>query len=115
MAKLPHSFTRTFRFRKGLFLCCGAACAGAGGGGDGDLGAGSCTLGSWPTSTSCPVVAPLQVTGHNIVQQRTFSGHYLSFCLILSTDTAPDIPSVVSPASILPFPLVTNFLRFNFS
>ena len=67
MAKLPHSFTRTFRFRKGLFLCCGAACAGAWGGGDGDLGAGSCTLGSWPTSTSCPVVAPLQVTGHNTV------------------------------------------------
>ena len=47
--------------------------------------------------------------------QRTFQGHYLSFCLILSTDTAPVIPSVVSPASILPFPLVTNFLRFNFS
>ena len=56
-----------------------------------------------------------RVTGHNIVQQRTFSGHYLSFCLILRTDTAPAIPSVVSPASILPLPLVTNFLRFNFS
>ena len=62
MAKLPHSFTRTFRFRKWLFRCCGAACAGAGAGGvgGGDLGAGSCTLGSWPTSTSSPVVAPLQ-------------------------------------------------------
>ena len=69
MAKLPHSFTRTFRFRKWLFLSCGAACAGAGagGGGDGDLGAGSCTLGSWPTSTSSPVVAPLQIKGHNTV------------------------------------------------
>ena len=60
MAKLPHSLTRTLRFRKWLFLCSGVAGAGAGagGGGDGDLGAGSCTLGSWPTST--PSVAPLQ-------------------------------------------------------